>query len=373
MPKSRIGELDVLRFVFALEIVLHHFETGTFPFGAIGVEFFFILSGLLMARHAEKWSSSANGGGRALALVADETWVFLKGKFRTFYKYYLFAFVFNVIVRSIIVNHTAVETVIMRLLKSIPTITLSFMAFTGRDASFYVYTTWYLSAMLIAMFILYPFLLRNYRFAVKIIFPILTIFLLGYGYVTYTNNYIASIDTWIGWIYSGILRAVSEIALGATLYYVSTEVLHNEIMMKRARRPVTRALLTLAKVCCYGIVLIYAAKTIFGLQFARSFSMHALLFCGIGVFLSYCGLGWTIPDCGFTRYLGKISLPIYIFHKLLRATWLNVLGKEEVSVKYAWLMAVVCVVASVVLMYVTDFLALGIQKLRAKRKAALSE
>ena len=65
MQTKRNGELDALRFVFMTMIVLLHFGTGTFPFGNIGVEFFFTLSGLLMARHAEKIEINGNWGAEA--------------------------------------------------------------------------------------------------------------------------------------------------------------------------------------------------------------------------------------------------------------------------------------------------------------------
>ena len=371
MRKKRIGELDLLRFVFMLVVVLYHFETGDFPFGGIGVEFFFTLSGLLMARHAEKWSKASDGESKNLALVADETWSFIKGKYRAFFKYYLCAFFINVIVRSIMINHVAAKTVAMRLLSSLPTLSLSFLAINGAKTSYYLQSTWFLSAMLIAMFVLYPILIRNYRYGVKIIFPILTLFLLGYEYTT--NQTIITWNKWAGFTYFGILRAASEIAFGGVLYYVSTEITGNELLMQRAARPINRILLTLGKLFCYLVVLLYAHKTGFGLKFDSKFSLHALFFIGIGVLLSFSGLGWSVPDCKLTQYLGKISVPIYIFHLLLKHIWLDISGLEKVPAEYTWPLIIACVIASIVLMYVTDFLALGIQKLRAKRKAALSE
>ncbi len=367
--KKRIGELDLLRFVFIMEIVLHHFGTGTFPFG-IGVEFFFTLSGLLMARHAEKWHKSVDGT-RDRSLVANETWIFMKGKIRSFYKYYFVAFVFHVVVRTIIANHVAAKTVIMRLLKSITTLTLSFFGISALSTAYYVNSTWFLSAMLIVMLVLYPILLHNYYFGVKIVFPILTLFLLGYEYTT--NQNIGENVAWAGFTYFGILRAASEIAFGGTLYYISTEITGNEALMKRAQRPLNRVLLTIAKIICFGVPLLYANKTGFGLKFSNGFDLHALLFCGIGIMLSFSGLGWSIPDCKLTRYLGKITLPIFIYHKLLRAAWLEGMGVEKVPVNYAWFMLAVCVVASVALMYFTDFLAWGIQKLRTRREKAVAE
>ena len=371
MKRNRNGELDVLRFVFSIVIVLLHFGTGVFPYGSIAVEFYFTLSGLLMARHAEKLSKmSSEGGIKDLSLVADETWGFIKGKFKSFYKYYLTALAFNVIVRNLIIKHISAKTFITALFKSIPTVTLSFFAISENSTSYYVHSTWFLSAMLIAMFVLYPILLRNYRFAVKIVFPVLTLFLLGYEQTT--NQNIGVWDTWSGFTYFGILRAASEIAFGATLYYISTELTRNEALMQRAGRPLNRTLLTLAKVICYGVVLWYAHKTGFGIEFSRAFQLHALLFCGIGILLSYTGLGWTISDCKLTRYLGKISLPIYIFHKLLRATYLNYLGVEKISMRHTWFLIVVCMIGSVLLMYFTNFVSSGINKLRVKQKETVS-
>ena len=366
--KKRIGELDLLRFVFIIMVVLHHFETGTSPYG-ISVEFFFTLAGLLMARHAEKWDRSTDRNGRSLALVADETWSFMKGKLRAFYKYYLCAFALNVIVRSILVNHVSAPAVVMRLLKSIPTVTLSFFAISGNSTGFYLSASWFLSAMLIAMFILYPILLRSYRFSVKILFPILTLFLLGFEFAA--NKTIGVWSKWTGFTYFGILRAASEIAFGASLYYVSTEITGNEMLMKIARHPLVKAFFTLVKACCYAVALLYAHKYVFGHKFSSGFDLHALFFVGIGILLSFSGLGWSIPDSKAARYLGKISLPIYIFHNLLKSICMGILGVEELSPEYNWLMVVVCVIGSVVLMYVTDFAAQGIHKLWTALKEKL--
>jgi 4-hydroxybenzoate polyprenyltransferase len=49
------------------------------------------------------------------------------------------------------------------------------------------------------------------------------------------------------------------------------------------------------------------------------------------------------------------------------------MGVEKVPVNYAWFMLAVCVVASVAVMYFTDFLAWGIQKLRTRREKAVAE
>ena len=50
---------------------------------------------------------------------------------------------------------------------------------------------------------------------------------------------------------------------------------------------------------------------------------------------------------------------------------MGILGVEELSPEYNWLMVVVCVIGSVVLMYVTDFAAQGIHKLWTALKEKL--
>ena len=176
MKKTRNGEIDFLRFIFMLIIVLLHLTEGICPQGNISVEFFFTLSGFLMARHAERIAES---GSMTTDKIADETWVFLKGKVSSFYRYYFFSFVL-VVLYNLILLHKGLMTIIKNLFSSIPTLSLTFFALNYDTVSFYVGATWYLSAMLIAMLILYPILLRNYRFAVKIVFPLIAIFLLGY-------------------------------------------------------------------------------------------------------------------------------------------------------------------------------------------------
>ncbi len=59
MANQRNGEIDIFRFVFATIIVFMHFGLGfpkinLFPSGRIGVEFYFIVTGYLMAYSSEK-------------------------------------------------------------------------------------------------------------------------------------------------------------------------------------------------------------------------------------------------------------------------------------------------------------------------------
>ena len=219
MSNNRNGEIDLLRFVFSMVIMLYHFRTiipiQIFKLGSIGVEFFFVVSGFLMAKHGENRSLA----DKTLSYVADETWLFTKNKYKSFFRYYICAFFCNVLIRMLLIRRTSAHQIIYRILKAIPTVTLSFMSLNKSTLSLGLGASWYLSAMIIAGFILYPILLINYRFAEKIVYPLISLFLLGYLYNTY--NKIMVIDNWTGFFYAGVLRAISEMALGGCLCSVS--------------------------------------------------------------------------------------------------------------------------------------------------------
>ena len=66
MTGKRNGEIDAFRFVFAIVIFLFHFGVflqnsalkNVFKFGNIGVEFFFLVSGYLLAARACRFAAS---------------------------------------------------------------------------------------------------------------------------------------------------------------------------------------------------------------------------------------------------------------------------------------------------------------------------
>ena len=110
------------------------------------------------------------------------------------------------------------------------------------------------------------------------------------------------------------------------------------------------------------MVFVYA----YGLDFGGHYTLHALLFCALGILLSFCNAGYVVPDCKLTRYLGKISLPIYVFHGLLRWFLPDVLA--ELPTTHEGIAAVIgCIILiSVALMYITDGVCVLLKKVVAK-------
>ncbi len=364
MPSKRNGEIDFLRFVFAIILVFFHFnhnyKLNFFSNGYIGVEFFFVVSGYLMVRHVSKMNSAC----RDLSSVADETWRYLLAKAGSFYSYYLSAILLQIVFRNILVRHEGIAKLIYDLLQSIPTFSLTFMSLNySTGVSFYVGNTWYLSCMLIAIFLLYPLLLRSYKFSVKIIFPFLTIFILGYSVAT--NKTIAKWGEWSGLVYFGVLRAVAEMALGGVLFQLSETIATKKPKLLVSNQPSVKFACTLAKIFCYAVVLVFAYGILFGKSFKAGFNLHALLFCSLGILLSFSNVGYSIPDSRLTRYLGKISLPIFIYHGFIRLTLWDYIG-HSISVKLFTFLIIMSIIASVLLMYLTDFFAVRLKRIAEK-------
>ena len=306
MTAMRNGEIDFLRFVFAIIIVFYHFNLnytlGFFVNGYIGVEFFFVVSGYLMAKHVER----KNENYTDLGMLADETWHYLIGKVKIFYKYYFSVIILQVIIQNILIRHEGLAKIAYGLFSSIPTFTLTFMGLNYKGVHLYVGNTWYLSAMLIAIFILYPILLRHYKFSVEIVFPFIALFFLGY--LVATNNEIAKWEEWSGIAYFGVFRAVAEMALGGSLFQLSVYLTSNSKMLSSSKR-LAKYIITMVKILCYAIVIVFAYGSIFGETFKPGFNLHALLFCSLGVLLSFSNAGYCIPDSKITRYLGKRPRP----------------------------------------------------------------
>ena len=265
MTKKRNGEIDLLRFLFSIIIVFFHFnefyDFGIFARGDIFVEFFFIVTGFLMAKSAEKLARSKEQFTQKE--IADSTWKFTFNKVKTIFSYYISVVLIQLIVRYVIMRGSDLRTIVVGLFRSLPTFTLSFFGLIYvDDVSFYVGNTWFLSAMFIAILILFPLMLKAYDHSVKILFPLLGMFLLGYIYTRYGTIVIWA--NWMGYCYVGILRAVAEIAIGAFLYFLSCVIREKYGKLITTKNVPFKIILTLFKAGLFATVILFANGSDFG-------------------------------------------------------------------------------------------------------------
>ena len=349
MSTKRNGEIDFFRFVFAILILMCHLgdtlDFSQFKYGNIGVEFFFLVTGFLMARSAEKHE----GSNLSLPQITKETYTFLLKKVKVFYRYLLSAMLLDLLVRHALILHEDLATFFLNLLRCLPMLTLTTMGISTSNIVLFVGGSWYLSAMILSLFILYPLLLRSYSYSSTVIFPLISM-----GLIAHLYQLIGTMITWEKWtgiMYSGMERAIAEIALGAVLYPLSRFVSSSDKFTAVSSSRLAKIVMTAVKYVSYFIVLLYGYGS---KAFKMNFSLHALLLCALAVFLSFTECGWHIKANRLTDYLGKVSLGVYIFHGVIRWCIKDAVDVISFSRETKALIILATIFASILIMHLVD-------------------
>ena len=352
MEKKRNGEIDVLRFIIATILVIYHlcqiFKLKYVNRGNIGVEFFFVVSGYLMAAHAKRVLTKAPTLPSGTE-IANETWKFIGGKVKSYFKYFLFALIMQTILIDGMLKHITFTALCRKLLTAIPALTQTVIGLNYSSSVLYLSGSWYLSAMIIAMFLLYPLLLKKYESATKYYFPLISMFVLGYLYTKY-----GECSIWEKWdviCFTGILRGLSEVALGGFLFEVANYVASRYEWLLSSEKVGCKVFLTIIKLVCYTIFFLYAQ----GSHFKKDFSLYALLFVSIGVMLSFLNAGYTIPESRLTRFLGKISLPIYLYHGMFKNYFGHLLDPKVVSLSVLCALTIGIILIAIIFYFFVNF------------------
>ena len=358
--KTRNGEIDLLRFLFAITILLFHFgkllPKNCVPNGHISVGFFFVVSGVFMAKHAKKIIA----GGKPVS-IGNTTWKYIIYRTKSFYAYYFVSVILSAIFYRMLSNGMNFIDLMKSLTKTIPTFSLTFLGLNTNMRSLYVPNTWYLSALLITSFILFPILIYKFDSSTKIIFPIISMFTLGYIYAN-NKHILLAWENWLGLLYSGMLLAISEITLGISLFPLIEWI--REKGSRGSKK--LKLLFTVLKWGSFLIVFVFAFSPI-----NKDFSIHALLYCCIGIVLSLSNLSYNIPAMKLTNYLGKCSLPIYMYHGFIKYILDNKIASGQLVMTRTFyiLSATATIIGSVILMHGTDFV-VGLIRSRKRKIAA---
>ncbi len=348
MNTRRNGEIEIMRFIFAIGIVMFHFNgrysgAGIFGGGYIAVEFFFVLSGFLMARSAKKALERGDGNN-----ISSSTWDFTFKKLKAFYKYYFFGIIVQLILTEIIVKHRPASEILTSLLRSAPTLTLTFYTLSWPDVSLYLGSTWFLSAMIICMFVLYPFIMKNFDMAIKVVLPILFVFVAGYVLHQYGKS-LHNIKSWNTLFYSGIPKSFAEIAFGASCYYLPEKINHYRQNVFVSQK-VADFLFTALKWGSILIVFLYSLGV-----YNKIYDLDCLILCAIFVSISFSDAGFHFPGNRITDFLGQMSLPFFIFHKIILNLLLKIIPKHHYPIsKYLILILctfIICIIMKILADY----------------------
>ena len=317
--QKRNGAIDFWRFIFSICIVLCHVvylnsydkwtTSGNFWFAnfRIGVEYFFLVSGFLMAKNIEKWNETEIFGG-----AGKTTLQFIGNKLKGFYPEYLFAFCLSLLVTNLV--------------KGAYTLTfpenvydLFLINFLGiGSTNFAVGGSWYLSAMILSMAILFPILYAKRETFLYCIAPLISLFFLGWLYKQEGALGVAA--QWNGYCPLGMLRAIAELCLGCVAYGIAG------FLSKYRFTVVTKILLTVVEFAGYigtlFISALWAGKTDFFCLF--------LLF--VAVIFSFSGQTYSVQIFSSRIFvkMGKFSLPLYLNH----IVWARLLSTLNMPVSF---------------------------------------
>jgi peptidoglycan/LPS O-acetylase OafA/YrhL len=353
--QQKNGKIELLRFLFSIGVLWFHIEKyisgqvalqkgihiSFFAYGSMGVEFFFLVSGFLMAASVYY----AKDRQKELPL-GTATFQFVKNKFVSLLPMRLIVFVL-LFAATIACEAWNVTTVIKKLVSYIPGFLLVQMS--GFGASYINHIEWFLSAMLIGMFILYPLLRKNFDVASKIIAPLVSILILGYMFQNFGR--LTGVNAWEGLVYRPMLRGIAELSLGVVCFVICQS-------LKNAKLSgIQRLAFTGFEAACW-----FAAFAMMMLTLPRKYEFSILLFIAAGTTCSFSNLSYGAKwfDNKLCFYLGKLSLPIYLC-QLIPIT---------VVPKYLRFLSVtqqmlVCFAATIVLAVATMYGANALSKVRS--------
>ena len=297
--KSRNYFIELLRFFFAVLILLYHglaFLAPDSSFlrctnGAVAVEFFFILSGFLMANSAKKKIGDT-------ANIGKDSVDFIKKKYLSVFPYHLFSYVCSFIVAVILGSLTVVGAVKL-FVNSLPN--LFMLDMVGLPYTMVAGYVWFVSAMLIAMAVLYPILRRWFSVFTNIIAPVLGVLLLGWLAQTYGR--LTYISFWTGLTFKGVLRAVAEIAFGCAAFALC------ERLKERDFTKFGKLVLSLLELFGYAATFVYAFS-----RKSETFYFYLVFFLTVSIAVSFSGQTLTshLRNNKLISFLGKLSLPVYL-------------------------------------------------------------
>ncbi len=199
---KRNGSIDFWKFIFSLVIMSFHSiyfagdEKFLFYNGANMVEFFFLVSGFLMAESVMKQDTQGTA-------VWKSTWRFLFHKIKGMCPEYYVAWAVSFVIKNAAGGILPLRLIGKHAILSIWE--LFFLRMTGFNDYNANGATWYISAMLYVMLIFLPLFFVNKGFFLHILAPIGALSILGSLYAS--TKVLRGNTDWMGFCYKVLLRA----------------------------------------------------------------------------------------------------------------------------------------------------------------------
>ena len=334
--KKRNGSIDFWKFVFSLVIAGFHsiyFARGEkffFYDGANMVEFFFLVSGFLMAASVMKQDSQG-------AAAWKSTWRFLFHKIKGMFPAYYVAWAVAFVIKNAAGGFLPLALICKHGILSIWE--LFFLRMAGFNDWNANGATWYISAMLWVMLLLLPFFFKNKDFFLHITAPVLAIGILGYLYAS--TRVLRGNTDWTGICFKGLLRAAGVLCTGCVCYLACQKL--KELTLTAF----SKILLSIVEIGGYLFALFWT----FGHDSSRmEFVILVLFAVSVTISFSHQGILAPVFDNRAAYWLGSFSFPLFLAHH----AWSGRMNKlfpqdsyEQLFVKYALLSFATAVLVSV--------------------------
>jgi len=308
---KRNGTIDFWKFIFALIIVVFHAKNFALPgqaifsAGSIAVDFFFVVSGFLMAKSSGKYVSN----GISIMPVGPSTAKFIGNKIKGMIPNYWIAFFIALIVSLIPYHSNGVKTFKLCISSLYEFLFISHSGLIGFRPNA---VTWYISAMLISMVIIFPILIKNRSLFLKIIAPILVVLIFSWGYTNWKVG-LSSPSVWQYIAFKGLIRSFAEICLGCICFNINEMIKTNKI------NTFASFILMIVEFASYIFVIYYVYDNVFSDQ-----SYFLVLLLSLGITISFSGISMSAKLFSFPifTWLGTFSFNMFLAHAFWSHTML---------------------------------------------------
>ena len=291
---SHNGYLDFLKFVFALGVMGVHTYLCGFSFrlvycGYLGVDFFFMVSGYFTVREAVH----ARKAGKK-----ESTPDYFAKRIKKNYPMFLGACIYSFVLMELI-NPNA--DVWMDLYNNIFDFTpLQVEIFPSQ---FSTAVQWYISALLVVSPLVYTLVLRFGRVFSLYFAPVCAAFL--FGILQLYLGELSSVATLLwGWIFAGVVRAMADMFLSATIYELSQAL--GKVELSRFGYILVRCVRV--ALLCGAIRLCFMQTSGYG-DFIFVADMFAYL-----ILLFAFPVKYKIFESGLFSNLGRVSVTLFMVH-----------------------------------------------------------
>lgn len=309
--KKHNGIISFWKFMFCIMIICFHgsifanetTKTVLFAKGSIAVEFFFLVSGYLLCKSALKNGVENNSDTNRLGI---DTFKFIIKKIKSFLPYilvfYLCGLITNIYYLKLDINDI--------LLSVWDVLLLGIAGFRKTEINGVV---WYIGAMLISMWVIYP-LIRKYKYSyIYIIVPIIVIILSGWMSHEYIN--LRDPYQWTGFFNKGLIRAFIELNSGSLIYVLSEKIKQTNFTK------LGQLFITVIEIC--GFILPFYMSQYMIKASRYDFIVLIILSMAISIAFSEKTLEYKYFCNKIVYFLERLSLPMFLSHIFIRTIIYN--------------------------------------------------